>query len=67
MKKPAGVRNAVESAPSVSKHFWQAILAVLAWTVVLLYAGVPLVLAILIPIDVALVGLAVLRWRAIQT
>ena len=51
----------------MSKHVWQAILAVLAWTVVLLYAGVPLVLAILIPVDVALVGLAVLRWRAIQT
>jgi hypothetical protein len=38
----------------MSRHFWQASLAVVAWTLVLVQVGVPLVLAVLIPMDVAL-------------
>jgi hypothetical protein len=51
----------------MARHFWQASLAVVAWTLVLVQVGVPLVLAVLIPMDVALVGLAFLAWRSIQT
>jgi hypothetical protein len=46
---------------------WQAVLAVTVWVGALSYIGLPLILAVLVPIDVALVGLAVLRWRPLRT
>jgi hypothetical protein len=48
-------------------HLVQAGLAVVVWTGVLTYAGLPVVLAVLIPVDVALVGLALLQRRQLQT
>jgi hypothetical protein len=49
----------------MGRHWWQAALAAAVWTIVLVQAGVPLVLAVLIPVDVAILGLAALRWRAL--
>jgi hypothetical protein len=49
------------------RQAWQAVLAATVWAGVLSYLGLPVVLAVLVPIDVALVGLAVLRWRSLQT
>lgn len=49
------------------RHAIQAALAVLVWSVLLAFSGVPLVLAVLIPVDIALLGLAALAWRAVRT
>ena len=52
----------------MSRYGWQAGLAIVVWTVVLAYLGLPLPLAVLIPVDVALVVLAVLlRWGTSRT
>jgi hypothetical protein len=51
----------------MARHFWQAGLAVVAWTLVLVQVGVPPVLAVLIPMDVAVAGLAFLARRSLQT
>ena len=48
-------------------HFCQAVIAVAVWAVTLVYAGVPQLLAVLLPADVALVALAVIRWRSLST
>jgi hypothetical protein len=49
------------------RHLWQACLAALVWTAVLAYTGVPTVLAVLIPLDIAIAGLGLLRWRSLPT
>jgi hypothetical protein len=49
------------------RRLLQAGLAVAVWLLVLTYAGMPGVLAILIPVDVGLVGLALLCRRSLQT
>jgi hypothetical protein len=51
----------------MTRQVWQGLLAVVVWALVLFYAGLPPILAILIPVDVVLFGLAVLRWRTLQT
>ena len=48
------------------RHGWQTALAAAVWSLVLAYAGVPVVPAVLIPVDVVLVILAALGWRSPQ-
>ena len=45
----------------MARHIWQAPLAVVVWALVMFSLGVPVTLAILIPADVALIGLATFR------
>jgi hypothetical protein len=45
------------------RHASQGALAEAVWALVLRELGVPLLLAILIPIDVVLFSLALIRWR----
>lgn len=51
----------------MTRHYWQAGLAVAVWTPALMLADVPWFLAILVPVDVALFGLAFLAWRHVET
>jgi hypothetical protein len=51
----------------MTRQVWQGFLAVMVWALALFYAGMLPILAVLIPVDVVLAGLALLRWRSLQT